>query len=297
MTTIADGSVWDGTTLSGVAPAAELWDYNVFPYFGAGMVAFGGSAFSHDIAAAIEDAVLDGMDVINMSLGGGVQGSHDFLAEASNAAVAAGVTVVTSAGFSSCGPAPFTNIVKPDVVAPGVNILSSVQGSGGILGTFGTAGWELYNGTSMASPHGAGAAAALLSENPGWTPAMVKSALVTTADASKPGLDVFEQGGGLVDLYAADMASTFFEPANASFGIMKGNKPANGSVEIAVSGGPCAVTGVTGSAYVGASIDGDTLTVSFGGGRDATTGFYGGYVGLDCDGANHHIPWGAVVNR
>jgi minor extracellular serine protease Vpr len=84
--------------LSGVAPGAALFDYNVFPGFGAGFVAFGGSAFSHDIAAAIEEAVVDGMQVINMSLGGGVQGPHDLLAEASDAAVDAGLVVVISAG-------------------------------------------------------------------------------------------------------------------------------------------------------------------------------------------------------
>lgn len=95
ITTIAGGP-WDGTELSGVAPGATLVDYNVFPGIGAGFVAFGGSAFSHDIAAAIESSVLNGDHVINMSLGGGVQGPHDFLAEAANAAVAAGVVVVTS---------------------------------------------------------------------------------------------------------------------------------------------------------------------------------------------------------
>ncbi|HSH21547.1 MAG TPA: S8 family serine peptidase, partial [Candidatus Caenarcaniphilales bacterium] len=52
--------------ISGVAPGAALFDYNVFPGFGAGFVAFGGSAFSHDIARALEDAVQDGMDVVNM---------------------------------------------------------------------------------------------------------------------------------------------------------------------------------------------------------------------------------------
>jgi minor extracellular serine protease Vpr len=93
-------------TLSGVAPEASVHDYNVFPGFGAGYVAFGGSAFSHDIAAAIEDAVRDDMHVINMSLGGSVDGPHDFLAEASNAAVDAGLVVVTSAGNS--GPDQYT---------------------------------------------------------------------------------------------------------------------------------------------------------------------------------------------
>ncbi|MDP3984601.1 MAG: S8 family serine peptidase, partial [Acidimicrobiia bacterium] len=89
--------------LSGVAPGVELHDYNVFPGFGAGFVAFGGSAFSHDIAAAIEKALSDGMDVVNMSLGGGVQGPHDFLAEASDAAVDAGMVVVVSAGNEGPG--------------------------------------------------------------------------------------------------------------------------------------------------------------------------------------------------
>lgn len=95
-----------GLMLGGVAPEAEVHDYNVFPGFGAGYVAYGGSAFSHDIAAAIEDAVVDGMHVINMSLGGGVQGPNDFLAEAANAAVDANVVVVASAGNS--GPNPYT---------------------------------------------------------------------------------------------------------------------------------------------------------------------------------------------
>lgn len=95
-----------GLELSGVAPEADLYDYNVFPGFGAGFVAFGGAALSHDIVAAIDDAVLDGMHVINMSLGGTVDGPHDFLGEASNAAVDAGVVVVTSAG--NTGPDPYT---------------------------------------------------------------------------------------------------------------------------------------------------------------------------------------------
>lgn len=90
-------------TISGVAPGATLHDFNVFPGIGAGLVAFGGAAFSHDIAAAIEDAVLEGVDVINMSIGGGVQGPHDFLADASDAAVDAGVVVVAAAGNAGPG--------------------------------------------------------------------------------------------------------------------------------------------------------------------------------------------------
>jgi len=104
--TISDGSVWDGTASSGAVPGVEPRDYNVSPGIGAGYVASGGSAFSHDIANAIEDAVADGMDIINMSLGGGVQGPHDFLQEVANSAVDAGVVVVTSTGNE--GPGFFT---------------------------------------------------------------------------------------------------------------------------------------------------------------------------------------------
>jgi len=88
---------------SGVAPDAQPYDYDVFPGFGAGFVAFGGSAFSQDIAAALEDTVLDGMDVDNMSIGGKVQGPHDFLAEAVDATNAAGIVVAVAAGNSGPG--------------------------------------------------------------------------------------------------------------------------------------------------------------------------------------------------
>ncbi len=455
VTTIAAGSVFDGTELSGIAPGATLVDRNVFPGIGAGFTAFGGSAFSQDIAAAIEDAVLAGDHVINMSLGGGVQGPHDFLAEASNAAVAAGVVVVTSAGnsgpgpftigspgsaadvisvgattnarglgllviapgfdpisafggefpefdgsdqdlidwpgtdnlactsdvaddtlggevvliergvcsfsqkmanakaagafgvivftdarpaggmaktpgfdddipavmiarpdglaleaavplapvvitpptiilttpnllagFSSRGPVSFTGIVKPDLVATGVDVLSSV---------FTGNGWDLFNGTSMASPHVAGAAAVLLGAHPGWTPAQVKSALTTTA--ADLGLAPWEQGAGLLDLDAALNTNAFFSPTNASFGGFTGRAPANGSVEVAIdSGEVCTFGGVTGD-FVEADVVGATLTVEFTGGRAAPTGFYGGFVTVDCDDQSHTIPWGAVVDR
>jgi minor extracellular serine protease Vpr len=93
------------TDLSGVAPGVTLGNYNVFPCIGAGFTAYGGSAFSHDIAAALEAALADGMHVANLSLGGKVQGPHDFLAEASNAAVDAGMVVVIAAGNEGPGDA------------------------------------------------------------------------------------------------------------------------------------------------------------------------------------------------
>lgn len=99
--TLTDGPITG--PISGVAPGAELHDYNVFPGFGGGFVAFGGSAFSHDICEAIEDSVDDGMDVINMSLGGAVQGPNDFLAECTQAAVDGGLVAAVAAGNSGPG--------------------------------------------------------------------------------------------------------------------------------------------------------------------------------------------------
>ncbi|MGH8946448.1 MAG: S8 family serine peptidase [Acidimicrobiia bacterium] len=128
------GCVFDGRkaepvavsgTLSGVAPGATLHDYNVFPGFGAGFIAFGGSAFSHDIAAALEEAVADGMDVVNMSLGGAVQGPHDFLAEASNATVDAGVVVVTSAGNEGPGDA---TVGSPGTAEKAITVAAMTNG-------------------------------------------------------------------------------------------------------------------------------------------------------------------------
>jgi len=369
--------------LTGVAPKAFLGNYNVFP----GQT---GSATSHDIAQAIEDAVKDGMDVINMSLGGGIRGFQDQLTVASNRAAQAGVVVAIAAGNSgpgvntvespgqaadaitacastnnhffginvtvgattfgaavgdfnafdpavtaqlanwngtaagaaagaatqACTPVPagthtgkivvidrgvctfstkirnarnagaagvlvvnnapgdpaamgqdgtpdqpatpavmlglsdrgairtaaasstsasangtaFTEVltsnenflagfssrgpanlldIKPDVCAPGVNVLSSV-----LHGEF-----EMFQGTSMATPHVAGSSALLRQLHPDWTPAMVKSALVDTA--SRPTAlgttNPQNRGGGVVDLAAATKVSAVLSPATLSF--------------------------------------------------------------------------------
>src|SRR5829696_213788 len=85
--------------MSGIAPGAWLGNYNVFP----GHVL---DARSEDILNAVEAAVLDGMDVLNLSLGGGYRGNNDLLAKGLDTAVAAGVVVVTSGGND--GPGGFT---------------------------------------------------------------------------------------------------------------------------------------------------------------------------------------------
>src|SRR5829696_3965193 len=85
--------------MSGIAPGAWLGNYNVFP----GDVV---DARSEDILNAVEAAVLDGMDVLNLSLGGGYRGNNDLLAKGLDNAVAAGVIVVSTGGNE--GPGGFT---------------------------------------------------------------------------------------------------------------------------------------------------------------------------------------------
>lgn len=105
------------------------------------------------------------------------------------------------AGFSSRGPllAEGSDLLKPDVAAPGVAVLAGVSpiGTGGDKFGF-------LSGTSMAAPHIAGVGALVLAENPKWSPAAVKSAMMTTADPVKNadgGVDgdVFATGAGQVD--------------------------------------------------------------------------------------------------
>jgi minor extracellular serine protease Vpr len=197
------------------------------------------------------------------------------------------------ADFSNIGPAPFTHGVKPDVLAPGQNVLSSVFAFDNTGLLVGEQGFNLFNGTSMATPHVSGAAALLVAE--GHTQREVKSALVTTA--MDLGYEVWEQGGGLIQVLDASEAASFFYPSNASLGVFKGNAPANGSVDIEISGESCDSATASGSDLVSAGVNGSTLTVEFDGGRTATSGFHSGYVEVDCGGDLYHLPWLAVVDR
>ena len=123
--------------------------------------------------------------------------------------------IVTS--FSSGGLTAFGHQLKPDLGAPGGQILSATLAIAG--GPF-----AVFDGTSMAAPHVAGAAALLLQRHPGWSPHQVKSALVSTAgsawaDTSRSvEAPVLTAGSGLTDVVAANDPKLFTDPVSLSFG-------------------------------------------------------------------------------
>ena len=254
-----------GDTISGVAPNAYLGNYKALttptPVFG-----LDGNAA--EITAAIEAAVADGMNVINLSLGEPeIEPSRDIVVQAIDGAAAAGVVPVvaagndfsdfgygsvsspgsapdaitvaavtsrnTMAGFSSAGPTPISLQMKPDVAAPGVDVISSLPTSAQT--------WGLLSGTSMATPHVAGAAALLLERHPEWTVAQVKSALVQAADPvrSPDGIEVSttREGGGVVDLPRADVPLLFASPTGVSFGELRPGATAERTVTLTDAGG------------------------------------------------------------
>ena len=125
------------------------------------------------------------------------------------------------ADFSSQGPTDVDFRVKPDLMAPGVNVLSSIPGDCGALGC-----WAFFNGTSMATPHLAGAAAVVKGAHPTWTAWQIRSAVVNTATMGvvksfvngATVTDVNIVGAGMLNVDAAVSAQAAIGPVSTSFG-------------------------------------------------------------------------------
>ncbi|MEV7319022.1 S8 family serine peptidase [Streptomyces sp. NPDC093970] len=110
------------------------------------------------------------------------------------------------APFSSRGPRLTDKAAKPDVTAPGVSIVAA-RAAGTAMGTPVDADYTSASGTSMATPHVAGAAALLAQQHPGWSGQRIKDVLISTAHLVS-GTKVTEQGGGRIDIGAAMGALT-----------------------------------------------------------------------------------------
>ncbi|MFB7138711.1 S8 family serine peptidase [Gottfriedia sp. NPDC056225] len=111
----------------------------------------------------------------------------------------------TLADFSSRGPSRVNYDIKPEIVAPGVSILSTVPSyinSKDNQSDYHYA-YQRLSGTSMASPYTAGVAAVMLQANPNLQPEDIKSIMMNTADELKKPYSVFEVGAGRIDPYRA----------------------------------------------------------------------------------------------
>ena len=129
------------------------------------------------------------------------------------------------AAFSSRGgPGQSLGISKPDITAPGVQILAGhtpmpATEEGGPAGEL----FQAIQGTSMSSPHIAGAAAIVAAQNPDWTPGQIKSALMTTAQGGVVKEDgstaatPFDTGSGRVNLARAGWAQLTFDETVANY--------------------------------------------------------------------------------
>ena len=321
--------------VSGVAPRAYLGNYKVFVETDSGLSP---NANSPAIVAAIEAAVADGMDVVNFSGGEPeIEPSRDIVALALDAAAAAGVVPVVAAGndytdlgagsvsspansmgaisvgaveisgptrthaeFSSVGPTTISLRLKPDVAAPGVDVLSSVSGGG----------WAEFSGTSMAAPHIAGAAALLRQRHPTWTVEELKSSLVQSGvdsvDERSGVLGPQFQGGGVAALGRADRPLVFAEPTALSFGLLARGSNTAGTVRLDDAGGGAGIWQVaemrplasTGRAQLGlpssVTIPGE-LAYSAVVAASARAGDVAGYIELRRNDQLRRIPfWGRV---
>lgn len=204
-----------------------------------------------------EDAILAGMEwaaaeqraaVVSMSLGGPDAPGDDPLEQAVNTLSARhGTLFVIAAGnngelgtgtidspgsaasaltvgavddddvrapFSGRGPTAGNYLLKPDVTAPGVEIVAAKASGTGPVGE----SYVAASGTSMATPHVAGAAAILLQQHPDWTGAQVKAALMAAAKPM-PGASGFDQGAGRVDVARAIKQQVVASPTSAGFGL------------------------------------------------------------------------------
>ncbi|MCB0748468.1 MAG: S8 family serine peptidase, partial [Ignavibacteriae bacterium] len=224
-------------SIKGVAPKSLLMAFKVLDQTG-----YGDDA---QVLAGIERALDpnndgyhdDKVDIINMSLGDENGNPDDAASTAVNNAVELGVIFCISAGnsgvynsigspgtaekaitvgstdkndeisfFSSKGPNKKSFTIKPDIVAPGNNILSTLPS-----GTY-----QEKSGTSMAAPQVAGVCALLKQIHKDWTPEMIKSAIMTTA--KDLAIDKMAQGSGRIDALKAAKVSTITIPSSLSYG-------------------------------------------------------------------------------
>ncbi|MFJ2561739.1 S8 family peptidase [Streptomyces sp. NPDC087568] len=231
-----------GGKYKGVAPGAKILNGKVLDDEGYGD--------DSGILAGMEWAAQQGADIVNLSLGGeDTPGVDPLEAEVDKLSAEKGILFAIAAGnegpesvgspgsadsaitvgavdkknrladFSSTGPRVGDGAIKPDVTAPGVAITAAAAKGGLIAKEVGEspAGYLTIDGTSMATPHVAGAAALLKQQHPDWGYAELKGAL--TGSAKGGPYTPFEQGAGRIAVDKAIKQTVIADPVSVSFGI------------------------------------------------------------------------------
>ncbi|MCE7010795.1 S8 family serine peptidase [Kibdelosporangium philippinense] len=230
---------------TGVAPDAKLVIGKVLNDRGSGT--------ESGVIAGMEWAANSGARVINMSLGSEMPSDGtDVVSQAVNTLTAqSGALFVIAAGnngdlvgspaaadaaltvgavdskdaladFSSIGPRFQDNAIKPDITAPGVDIVAAKAKGSFLADRLPNVGEHhlMMSGTSMAAPHVAGAAAILAQQHPAWQAAELKAALMNSAKP-QPGVSIFKQGAGRVDVARAVSQTVWSAPASVSNGVVR----------------------------------------------------------------------------
>lgn len=322
-TIAGDGSV-DGN-FTGVAPGADIMDVKVLGDDGIGSIS--------QVIDGINYADTNGADVISMSLGGSGD-IDDPIVEAVNEAEANGTVIVVAAGnsgpdrrtigspalalssiavgatdgstgelvrFSSRGPTT-AGVVKPDLVAPGVDITAA--NAGGTADSDTPDPYIEYSGTSMATPHVSGVVAMMLDADPGATPDRVRNTLLSTTDTPVDGADsptdAFAQGTGQVNASDALSPDLVLTNASESLGVVGDEpyvnrtltveNPTNDSVELLVEPSMTDVT--EGTASETPWVERDRIELN---GSESTTLNYS--VATDVDGGSYAGEIVFVENR
>ncbi|WP_446213551.1 S8 family serine peptidase [Micromonospora sp. IBSANI012] len=239
--TIAGSAAASQGRFKGMAPGATLYSAKVCMEEGCPESA---------ILAGMTWAAEQGVKVANMSLGGPDSPGTDpieaaladlthrygmlFVVAAGNngeagestvsspgsAAEALTVGAVTKTGelaeFSSRGPRTSDAGIKPDITAPGVGIIAARSSTSDLWPNDENPQYASLSGTSMATPHVAGAAAILTQQHPDWSPERIKSTLMAAAQPNAA-IGVYEQGAGFLDVARAIQQTVTASPVSVAF--------------------------------------------------------------------------------
>ncbi|MFI7131486.1 S8 family serine peptidase [Nonomuraea sp. NPDC050153] len=236
--TIAGSGAASGGTYKGVAPGVSILAGKVCVSF----------CEESAILAGMQWAGEQGAKMVNLSLGGtdtpeidplesavatltqrygmlfvvaaGNSGNERSVESPASADAALAVGAVTKsdelAEFSSKGPRAADSALKPEITAPGVDILAARAKDA----PFGEGSYVAMSGTSMSTPHVVGAAAILAGQHPDWSAGTLKAALMGSASPN-PAAGVFDQGTGRVDVGRATAQAVTAEPGGVGFGVQQ----------------------------------------------------------------------------